>query len=100
MDSCRVIRNSDLEVITPKPVSRTPTSEHVSNGAPIPKVMRIRIFSDDDWEDFIEEWASGISCDYSSVRRFGGSGDFGVDIAGFCTEAGFESEWDNFQCKR
>jgi hypothetical protein len=62
--------------------------------------MRIRIFSDDDWEDFIEEWASGISCDYSSVRRFGGSGDFGVDIAGFCTEAGFESEWDNFQCKR
>ena len=67
---------------------------------PIPKVMRIRVFSPDDWEDFIEEWSTSLSGEYVRVRRFGGSGDLGVDVAGFCTEDGFQADWDNYQCKR
>jgi len=34
------------------------------------------------------------------VRRFGGSGDLGIDIAGFADDAGFKGVWDNHQCKR
>lgn len=37
---------------------------------------------------------------YLTVRRFGGSGDLGVDISGFCSDKGFNGEWDNYQCKR
>jgi hypothetical protein len=62
--------------------------------------MRVRGFSPDDWEEFIEEWASSLKGDYLKVRRFGGSGDLGVDIAGFCTDQGFVGVWDNYQCKR
>jgi hypothetical protein len=39
------------------------------------------------------------SSSYQKVRRFGGSGDLGVDIAGFVSDAGFKGFWDNFQCK-
>ncbi|MDC9148174.1 hypothetical protein PSK87_25240 [Escherichia coli] len=38
--------------------------------------------------------------EYITVRRFGGSGDLGIDIAGFCSKNGFEAVWDNYQCKR
>ena len=62
--------------------------------------MRVRLFSPDDWEEFTEEWASSLKKDYAKVRRFGGSGDLGVDIAGICTDDGFNGEWDNYQCKR
>lgn len=95
-----MIDNTELKEITPKLTSCSHTDEHVGVGVPIPKVMRVRVFSPGDWEDFVEEWATSMSGEYSSVRRFGGSGDFGVDIAGFCSDVGFESEWDNYQCKR
>lgn len=62
--------------------------------------MRIRTFSPDDWEDFIEEWSTSLSGAYTKVRRFGGSGDLGVDIAGFASKDGFSGDWDNYQCKR
>lgn len=38
--------------------------------------------------------------EYVAARRFGGSGDLGIDIAGFCSDKGFEAVWDNYQCKR
>lgn len=62
--------------------------------------MRVRSFSPDEWEEFVEEWASSLKSEYPKVRRFGGSGDLGVDIAGVCTPEGFKGEWDNYQCKR
>ena len=62
--------------------------------------MRVRTFSPDDWEEFVEEWATSLDGSYKKVRRFGGAGDLGVDIAGFCTYQGFQGAWDNYQCKR
>lgn len=94
-----MIKDYDLKEIKPKPPTRTASVEHVSSGLPIPKVMRIRTFSPDDWEDFIEEWSTSLSGTYVKVRRFGGSGDLGVDIAGFTSENGFQGDWDNYQCK-
>lgn len=59
----------------------------------------IQTYDADEWEIFIEEWASGLSPRYIRVQRFGGAGDRGVDVAGFKTNRGFEGEWDCFQGK-
>lgn len=66
----------------------------------MPKASRVMTFSPDAWEEFVEEWAISLGGSYVKVRRFGGSGDLGVDIAGFCTDDGFKGIWDNYQCKR
>jgi len=80
--------------------SAAPSSAHVHTGVSIPKAIRVKNFSPDEWEDFIEEWATSLESPYVKVRRFGGARDCGVDIAGFCTNKGFENTWDNYQCKR
>jgi len=95
-----VIAESDLEEIQPKTPNCTSSQAQVQSGVPIPKAGRIKLFSPDDWEEFIEEWASSLATVYIKVRRFGGAGDLGVDIAGFCSDQGFLGDWDNFQCKR
>ncbi len=95
-----VIAESDLEEIQPKTPSGVSSQSQVQSGVPIPKAGRIKLFSPDEWEEFIEEWASSLAAVYVKVRRFGGAGDLGVDIAGFCSERGFLGDWDNFQCKR
>lgn len=95
-----MIPESDLTKILPKAPSAALPSSQVQSGIPIPKAKRVTIFSPEEWEEFIEEWASSLQASYSKVRRFGGAGDLGVDIAGFCSEFGFFGEWDNFQCKR
>lgn len=95
-----MIDENYLEEIKPKPPTHSVSPEHVVSGVPIPKVMRIRIFSPDDWEYFIEEWSTSLTSSYIKVRRFGGSGDLGVDIAGFTSDDGFRDVWDNYQCKR
>ncbi|MDZ7793624.1 MAG: ABC-three component system protein [Spirochaetia bacterium] len=95
-----MISETDLKEIRPKSPTATPSTAHVQSGIPIPKAIRVKNFSPDDWEDFIEEWSTSLVDSYIKVRRFGGSGDCGVDIAGFCTSKGFEDTWDNYQCKR
>lgn len=95
-----MISESDLKVIKPKTPSHVSSPSHVHSGVPVPKVVRIRNFSPDEWEEFVEEWASSLGVTYVKVRRFGGAGDLGVDIAGFCSDQGFLGDWDNFQCKR
>ena len=89
-----------------KPISRrnvlkNPSIDHVINGIPIPKEMRVRGFSSDEWEVFVEEWASaGISTLYKLIRRHSGAGDMGIDVAGYVDDVGLLGVWDNFQCKR
>lgn len=95
-----MIAETDLKDIKPKLLTATASSAHVQSGIPVPKPIRVKNFSPDEWEDFIEEWATNLESAYDKVRRFGGSGDCGVDIAGFCTDKGFEDKWDNYQCKR
>jgi hypothetical protein len=95
-----MIAESDLREIMPKTRLEVATAVHVQSGIPVPKANRVKTFSPDEWESFIEEWASSLENEYIKVRRFGGAGDSGVDIAGFLTENGFEDTWDNYQCKR
>lgn len=95
-----MISDDDLKEIKPKPPTSSASSEHVQSGMPIPKAARVRMFSPDEWEEFIEEWATSLTGSYKKVRRLGGPGDLGVDIAGFSSDSGFQGEWDNYQCKR
>ena len=68
-------------------------------GLPVPPQQRIHFYSSDEWEDFIREWATGISPSYVQIKRFGGSGDKGADVAAFKFDAGLEGPWDCFQGK-
>jgi hypothetical protein len=95
-----LIQNCDLKEIEPKGIVHVASADHVQAGLPIPKAARVQIFSPDDWEGFIEEWASSLALSYAKVRRFAGSGDMGLDVACFTDMSGFAAPWDNFQCKR
>jgi len=95
-----VIREDQLKEIKPKPAVASATADHVLTGIPIPKAARVRIFSPEEWEQFVEEWATSLKSSYLKVRRLSGSGDFGVDVVGFKTAQGFQGAWDNYQCKR
>src|SRR5690606_10979247 len=95
-----MIAGTDLKELKPKSAYSGSSSTHIQSGIPVPKPIRVKNFSPDEWEEFIEEWATSLQSTYVKVRRFGGSGDCGVDIAAFCTDKGFEDTCDNYQCKR
>lgn len=68
-------------------------------GQPVPPKQRLFFYSPDEWEQFILEWVYSLRASYVQVKRIGGSGDRGVDIAGFTTDAHFEGAWDCYQAK-
>jgi hypothetical protein len=68
----------------------------VATGPSIPPIERIALFSEEQWEQFIDEWASSLP-DYQKVERAPGAGDKGCDVIGFPVEGG--PVWDNYQCK-
>ena len=70
-----MISDADMKMIAPKELAAAPSSAHVQTGVPIPKAMRVRNSSSDEWEEFVEEWATTLDNFYAKVRRFGGAGD-------------------------
>ncbi|MGW3795672.1 ABC-three component system protein [Micromonospora arida] len=65
-----------------------------------PKPHQLIFFYDAyEWEEFVLEYATGLAAEYHQIKRIGGSGDRGADIAAFLTPNGFEGTWDCFQCK-
>lgn len=75
------------------------SSDPALSGAPVPPAHRVYFYSSDEWEVFIVEWAYGLADSYRQIKRLGGSGDRGVDVAAFKTECGLEGAWDCFQAK-
>lgn len=73
-----MISESDLKPIVIKTASTIATAAQVDAGLPIPKGVRVRTFSPEAWEEFVEEWASTLDSKYPKVRRFGGAGDMGI----------------------
>lgn len=72
----------------------------VESGPPIPPQQRILIYSPQEWEDFVQEWAHYcLKKTYTQVQRFSGSGDMGIDVAGFVDNKRLQGVWDNYQCK-
>ena len=76
-----------------------PTPAPALAGAPVPPQHRIYFYDPLEWELFIREWATGLDQTYVQIKRLGGSGDHGADVAAFKTDEGFEGSWDCFQGK-
>lgn len=68
-------------------------------GQSIPPQFLITHYSPDEWEIFVREWATGLETSYVQIKRLGGTGDEGVDVAAFKSSNGFEGPWDCFQAK-
>ncbi|RWX54858.1 ABC-three component system protein [Photobacterium chitinilyticum] len=74
----------------------------VLTGASVLPIHRIKLFSPEEWEEFVEEWLTFKELDYIEVERLGGAGDKGRDVIGYvtCPKTNPDSYvWDNFQCK-
>lgn len=89
----------DLRDLSPNPQNGLYSSDHAVSGIPIPKTKRIELFSEYEWEEFTEEWATSLSGQYEKVKRFAGAGDQGLDVVGFINNSTFNGGWDNYQCK-
>lgn len=61
--------------------------------------QQIHFYSDVEWEEFIREWVTTLPEGYALIKRIGGAGDMGADVAAFKTNQGFSGAWDCFQCK-
>jgi hypothetical protein len=87
-------------ILAPTPSIVTLTVDEAANGPKIPPHLQILLYSDAQWEDFVQEWAHYcLKSQYVQVQRFAGSGDRGIDIAGFTDANKLAGVWDNYQCK-
>ena len=76
------------------------TAAQVTQGPLIPPQQQLLIYSPDQWESFVQEWAHYcLKKTYKQVERFSGAGDMGIDVAGFVEAKRLEGVWDNYQCK-
>jgi hypothetical protein len=76
------------------------TAAQVAMGPVIPPQQRLLTYSPAEWEDFVQEWAYYYLKNlYKHVQRFSGSGDMGIDVAGFMDDKRLQGVWDNYQCK-
>lgn len=92
-EQIRVEAPPPVEVINP---------EQILLGPSIDPLIRIRTYSADQFEEFIQEWAffylQELSKQYHRVVRLGGSGDKGRDIIAYF-EDGATNGCDVYQCK-
>jgi len=88
------------DILAPATVSGVLTADQAILGPAILPQQRILLYSPDQWEGFVHEWAHYcLKSTYREVQRFSGAGDRGIDIAGFCDAAKLDGVWDNYQCK-
>jgi hypothetical protein len=89
------------DIVLPIARTDTVTADQVVHGPSIPPQQRILLYSAEEWEGFVEEWAHFVLKSlYVQVQRFSGAGDRGIDIAGFADAQKLQGVWDNYQCKR
>ncbi len=92
---------TEFTEIDPEAAEVVPTASQIATGIPVPPVRLLEVMSEDDWEDFTEEWLSYHKDQgtYHSDKKYSGSGDLGLDVVTFASEKGFAAPWDSFQCK-
>src|SRR3954447_22329359 len=90
---------TELPAPSDTPIVLRPVS--ISPGVYLPPLAILGGLSPDDWEQFVLEWAHGLKKaeTYVSIKRFGGPGDRGIDVAAFLSDSGLEGPWHCFQCK-
>lgn len=86
-----------------KPPASLPvaSADAVMLGRRYPPQAQLLMYSPDDWEGFIEEWAYYcLKKRYTAVWRMTGANDRGIDVAGFTDAERLQGVWDNYQGKR
>lgn len=90
-------------VAPPTAPSAQCTPEEVLYGPPVEPLVRIKAYSDDEFENFIREWAFYYRQvklrKYAQIGRFGGGGDMGRDVVGYIDAPSSGGRLDIFQCK-
>lgn len=83
----------------PQPPAPSPglAADIVASGPTVHPEDRVRLFSADQWERFVQEWVDSLREAYELVERCGGAGDMGRDV--IATVNGGKGAWDNYQCK-
>jgi hypothetical protein len=91
------------KVPRPVPIAQPPAppqglaADVIAQGPPLHPAERIKLFSDKQWELFVQEWVDSLGDQYDLVERCGGSGDMGRDV--IARVKGGNGIWDNYQCK-
>jgi hypothetical protein len=100
MTDAKDINTEFAEICAPAPSSSLLTAVQMQAAPAIDPLKRLFLYSADEWEGFIEEWASVcLKSKYQKVQRFTGANDKGIDIAGFVDNGLLMGVWDNYQCK-
>jgi hypothetical protein len=81
----------------PPPPQTGLAADVVAVGLPVHPVDRVKLFSAEEWEGFVQEWVDSLRDEYELVERCGGAGDMGRDV--IATVSGGNGAWDNYQCK-
>jgi len=76
-----------------------PSSAKVLQGRWFPPQQQVLLYSAEEWEALVEEWAHYLKTKYPKVVRLSGPGDMGIDVAAFTDASGLGGVWDNYQCK-
>lgn len=88
--------------VLPKPAPQCPL-EHILYGPPVAPEQHIKGYSEDEFENFIREWAFQYKQiklkAYVQVGRFGGAGDMGRDVVGYIEQPSSHGKLDIYQCK-
>jgi hypothetical protein len=88
------------DIAAPVSSSVQVTAAGITHGPLIPPQQQLLLYSPDQWEDFVQEWAHYcLKNHYTQVQRFTGAGDRGIDIAAFTDDKKLKGVWDNYQCK-
>ncbi len=91
---------SDFDLVDlPVPSGSKGGAYVTQTGRVLPPAQQIAGYSSDDWEEFILEWALELRTQFHQVKKMGGPGDRGIDIAAFKTRDGFEGPWICYQAK-
>lgn len=93
------ITTPQMEEIAEPVQTPPPSSARILHGRMIPPQQQILLYSSDEWERFIHEWAHYQKSKYKRVARLSGAGDMGIDVAGFTDDDELSGVWDNYQCK-
>src|SRR5438309_1969115 len=85
----RPMNAEDFETLDPpQSPSRTGklTNQQILLGQKHDPSALIKLYSQNDWEEFIREWVESLRGRYREVRRASGAGDKGRDVVGYVGE--------------
>lgn len=88
-----------VEPIQPPSTLGKLTNQQILLGRKHDPIEVLKIYTADEWEQFVREWAENLRERYAEVRRASGAGDKGRDVIGYVGAVNSGGPWDNFQCK-